>query len=132
VHKKSKSGEPFFLAKATSTDGNSRLEVDISNFAGFKKEYEVEPGNVEGLPIVAFTLGDGKGNGVAYSNTYPPPEPIPTIGRIVFREAGHLMGVGYGPAMYDYRGDSAVTFTGVVECEKPKKGKKGKGKPGKH
>jgi hypothetical protein len=45
------------------------------------------------------------------------------------------MGVGYGPAMYDYHGTSAVTFTGVIECEKPArkgKGGKSKGKPGRH
>jgi hypothetical protein len=124
VHKQSKLGTgPFFRAKAKSTDGKSTLVVEIGHFVGFKTEYEVEPGYVEGAPIVEVNV-----DGTPYSNTYPPPAPIPTIGRILFREAGHLMGVGYGPAMFDYHQDSAVTFTGVIECERPTK----KGKPGKH
>jgi hypothetical protein len=126
VHKKSKSGSgPYFLAKAKSTDGQSELQVSIPEFTGFKTEYEVEPGEITPKPSVTFALGEGNSNHF-YSSTYAPPVPVPTIGEIIFREAGHLMGVGYGPAMFDYHGASAVFFTGVVECEKAKKGKKGK------
>jgi hypothetical protein len=64
--------------------------------------------------------------GTTYSSRYEPPAPIPTIGRALFREGGHLLGIGFGPAMFEHNHDQAIQFTGVIECEKPKKGKKGK------
>ena len=51
---------------------------------------------------------------------------MPAIGRALFREGGHLLGIGFGPAMFNSHGTHAIAFTGVVECEKPRKGKKGK------
>jgi hypothetical protein len=40
--------------------------------------------------------------------------------------------MGYGPEMFDYHGDRAVTIAGVVECRYPWHGRGGKkGKPGK-
>jgi hypothetical protein len=122
VHKKGKSGK-FFNAKLTSTDGESQMEVSIPEFGGFKKEYELEPGYDGDKPLVTVAIGEGeKAKGKHYfASYYPPPAPIPTIGRVLFREGGHLMGVGFGPAMYDYHGEQAINFTGVVECERPKK-----------
>ena len=98
--------------------------MTIPQFSGFKKEYEIEPGTESSAPYLNVFIGEGDNGGAFYTNRYAPPAPIPTIGRAIFREAGHLLGIGYGPAMYNFQRSKAVTFTGVIECEKPKKGKK--------
>jgi hypothetical protein len=119
-----KSGKGF-RAAAVSTDGKSELEVTVPQFGGFKKEYEINLGSKYPEPSVNVDIGAGR-SGTLYGSFYEPPYPVPAIGRILFREGGRLMGVGFGPSLYEKNGERAVDFTGVVECEKPKKGKKRK------
>jgi hypothetical protein len=119
-------GGKTFEARSVSTDGKSRLFLTLPNFGGFKKEYEIEAGTGSDVPYVDVLLGEGDESATTFSSRYVPPAPIPVIGRALFREAGHLLGIGYGPAMYEHESNRAIQFTGVIECEKPKKGKKGK------
>lgn len=123
--RKKHGSETYFHATATAEHGSDQLYVSISKFEGFKKEYEVEPGPRDGEPFVVFREDKGDDTTESYASYYPPPYEIPTIGRIVFREGGRLLGVGYGPALFEFHGAHAVSFTGVLECEYP--GKKGKG-----
>jgi hypothetical protein len=123
TRKPGKSGKTF-EAKSIATDGASELFLTIPHFEGFKKEYEIEAGTSSSEPYVDVRIDEGDKGGLFYSNRYAPPAPIPIFGTALFREAGHLLGIGYGPAMYEYRRQNAITFTGVIECEKPKKKKK--------
>jgi hypothetical protein len=124
--RKASKGGKSFEARSTSLDGRSKLFLTIPNFEGFKKEYEIEQGYTHTDPYVDVYIDEGDKGGTTYSSRYEPPAPIPTIGRALFREAGHLLGIGFGPAMFENEHDRAIDFTGVIECEKPKKGKKGK------
>jgi hypothetical protein len=118
--KSTKAGKTF-TARSVSTDGESELFLSIPGFGGFKKEYEIEAGTGSDAPYVDVYIGEGDDGGSTFSSRYKPSAPIPVIGRALFREGGHLLGIGYGPAMYEYRRQSAVTFTGVIECEKARK-----------
>lgn len=123
TRKSGKSGKTF-KAKSISADGESELFLTIPDFGGFKKEYEIEAGSGSSVPYVDVYIGEGDKGGTTFSSRYEPPAPIPVFGTALFREGGHLLGIGYGPAMYEHESSRAITFTGVIECEKPKKGKK--------
>jgi hypothetical protein len=57
----------------------------------------------------------GPGN-THYSNTFIPPFPSPGYGHVYFMSKGALMGLAFGPAMYNQAASDAVSLTGVVSC----------------
>jgi hypothetical protein len=120
-----------FFATSTSRDGDL-LTFRIPNFNGYKAEYTIEQGEMPGNPTLDFYEKGEGGHATVYSNEFVPPYETVEFGEALFREGGKLLGIGYGPSMYTEHAGKAVFMTGVVECEKPKKGKpKGGGKKGK-
>jgi hypothetical protein len=94
------------------------MAVRIEGFSGFK-DYPVTLGPSLGAGSVSLKLF-GPRNAV-YSNFYKPPFPSPGAGHVKFTHHGHLMGVGFGPAMYTRDASDAVLLTGVVKCKYPRK-----------
>ena len=109
-----KSKRNGFSATTPHANGAKYLHVKIDDFTGFHK-YELTVGN-QADPYVVFVATDG----TRYSNLNRPPFPSPGGGQVHFAKHGKLMGVGYSPA---YNGDAsdAVTFTGVLKCNYPKR-----------
>jgi hypothetical protein len=143
-------GRTVFKADLLSKDRAYRINLFIPHWEGFKEklpedenEYEIEQGIDFDKPQIEFGPVNGHGPELFNSWFVPPFESF-AFGRVAFRNGGHLLGIGYGPALWNEGETKAVFFTGVVECVKkapPKKGKpgkkgsggkKGKGKPGKH
>ncbi|QIG43562.1 hypothetical protein G5V58_13035 [Nocardioides anomalus] len=109
-----------FSAVATSTDKAWRLIVVVPAFAGFDRDYDVPladyaPGN----PTIVFRSSDP--NGPVWSSLDVPPFPVPGFGQVTFARKGKLMGVGFGPAMWNEGATSAVTLAGVLSCSYKKK-----------
>jgi hypothetical protein len=124
---KQKGGD--FFAFANSRDGDL-LTLRIPNFHGYHQEYSIEQGETPGNPTLNFFKNTGDGHATVFSNEFVPSYESVEIGEALFREGGRLLGIGYGPSMYDSSRGKAIFMTGVVECEKPKKKGKPKGKGG--
>ena len=103
-----------FFATTPHPEGQKYLHVRIEDFTGFHK-YELSVG-ANADPYVVFAATDG----TRYSNLNKPPFPSPGGGQVHFAKHGKLMGVGYSPA-YSSDGSDAVTFTGVLKCNYPKR-----------
>jgi hypothetical protein len=107
-----------FFAKATSTNGQYELAVEILfAFTGFHKyDLSLEP---DPTPYLRFST---KGDPSGYSNEFVPPFPVPGFGQINFSSNGKRMGVGFGPAMWNRDASGAVVLAGGLECRyKPKR-----------
>jgi hypothetical protein len=105
-----------FAALTGKTGTGYSLFVSIESFNGFGSYDLTQGANAD--PYVSVLHGGQ--NEVSYSNLNVPPFQSFGFGQIVFRRHGKLMGVGYSPA-YAEGGTDAVTFTGVLRCEFPKK-----------
>jgi hypothetical protein len=103
-----------FFATTPHPNGQKYLHVRIEEFTGFHKYELTVGGNAD--PYVVFTATDG----TRYSNLFRPPFPSPGSGQVHFAKHGKLMGVGFSPA-YSVDGSDAVTFTGVLKCNYPKR-----------
>lgn len=106
-----------FFAKATSTNGQYELAVEILfAFTGFHKyDLSMEP---DANPYLRFSL---KGDESGYSNEFVPPFPVPGFGQIRFSRNGKRMGIGFGPAMWNRDASDAVVLAGGLECRYKKK-----------
>ena len=110
-----KSHRGDFFAVAVSDDKAWRLIVVVPDFAGFDQSYDVPladyaPSN----PTIVFRSSDP--NGPIWSTMDVPPFPVPGFGQVTFARKGKLMGVGFGPAMWNEGATSAVTLAGVMSC----------------
>lgn len=103
-----------FFATTPHPQGQKYLHVRIEDFSGFHDYDLTVGGNAD--PYVVFAATDG----TRYSNLNRPPFPSPGSGQVRFRKHGKLMGVGFSPA-YSNDGSDAVTFTGVLKCNYPKR-----------
>jgi hypothetical protein len=113
---KSKEDGPVFFAHAVSTNGGYDLFVKVFAFKGVHREYEIAQGPIDPNPSLLFQPTADQSDASEYSNRFVPSYPSFGFGEVVFREAGRLLGVGYGPAMYSRDLADAVALTGVVEC----------------
>ncbi len=106
-----------FFAKATSTNGQYELDVEILfAFTGFHKyDLNLEP---EANPYLRFGV---RGDESGYSNEFVPPFPVPGFGQINFSRKGKRMGVGFGPALWNRDASDAVVLAGGLECRYKKK-----------
>ncbi|MEI6621527.1 MAG: hypothetical protein WCP28_06445 [Actinomycetes bacterium] len=114
----SKERDGTFTAIARTSTTGYNLYAVIEDFTGFGS-YELGQD-----PNAKRWVSIRKGRkGVTYSNLHTPPFDSFGFGQIVFRKRGKLMGIGYSPA-YAKGGTDAVTFTGVLTCQFPKKKRK--------
>jgi hypothetical protein len=96
---------------AIATDGGWRLEVGITGFAGFGRDYDVPYGGPD--PQVVF---DGPGG--TYSNTTWQPGGLPNAGALAFDPEGRRMGLG----VIEFRTadqSSAIGAAGGMTCVYP-------------
>jgi hypothetical protein len=97
---------------ANASDGAWHLEVGLSGFAGFEREYEVPYGG--GDPQVIF---EGPG-GAVYSNSTWQPGGLPNAGAMTLGPNGRQMGLG----VIEFRTadqSSAIGAAGIMTCVYP-------------
>jgi hypothetical protein len=97
---------------ANASDGSWHLEVGLSGFAGFEREYQIPYGG--GDPQVIF---EGPG-GAVYSNSTWQPGGLPNAGAMTLGANGRQMGVG----VIEFRTadqSSAIGAAGIMTCVYP-------------
>jgi hypothetical protein len=109
-----------FRARAISTDKAWRMLVGVPNFKGYDEVYDIPFGTYTGEDA-AVLIRPAKADTPSYASWHHPSYPVPGYGEVRFDNHGKLMGVGFGPAMYDENGQTAITFGGGVTCKGKKK-----------
>lgn len=114
AHAQCRKRKGSFTAKATSGGGRFGLVVQIDDFSGFH-EYDLDFG-AQADPYVVFyqRFGDGP----RYSNLFKPSYPVAGGGRILWRNKGGLMGVGFSPT-FSHSFNEAVDIAGGLRCHYP-------------
>ncbi|MBA3865951.1 MAG: hypothetical protein H0X42_06340 [Solirubrobacterales bacterium] len=125
---KSGSGKSIFI-KGRSTDGKYILDAAILHEFNDFKEYPVRQGPGQEPDILLETATETS-PATEWGSQFLPSFPVPGGGAINFAKpngkpgTGHLVGIGFGPAMWARDGASAVVLAGVLECQyKKKRGK---------
>ena len=113
--KRTSSGRRIFHGGGKTTNGAYTLGVDIYDFKGFKREYQVPFGVINPTVDVESTAAGGPD----YSNNYPfPGTPPPSSGAIAFGKRGAILGAGiYALPNPDY--SRGVVLAGHMKCIYP-------------
>lgn len=109
-----------FRARAVSTDKAWKMTLDIPNFKGYGRAYDI-PLSTYDPDVAAVFIKPTHADSPVYASYHVPSFPVPGFGQVNFKKRGKLMGIGFGPAMWDERATSAITFAGVVTCRYKKK-----------
>jgi hypothetical protein len=104
-----------FHGGGKATNGAYTLDVDIYDFRGFKREYQVPFGVINPTVNVESTAAGGPD----FSNNYPfPGTPPPSAGAIAFGKRGAILGLGiYALPNPDY--SQGVVLAGHMKCIYP-------------
>jgi hypothetical protein len=109
-----------FRGRAVSTDKKWKMTVSVPNFHGYDATYDIPFGTYD-PDLPAVLIKPTHGDSPSFASWHTPGYDVPAFGQVTFGKKGKLMGVGFGPAMYDEGGTSAISFTGVVTCRTKKK-----------
>jgi hypothetical protein len=113
--RRTNSGKTFH-ATGKTTNRAYKLNIDIYDFRGFDREYNVEYGGAS--PAVDF---EGVFNEDDFSNSYPfPGTPPNSAGAVAFQPDGRRVGIGvYALPNRDY--SEGVAIAGKMRCRYPRR-----------